>query len=90
MGIIEKLDERLERIEVLLNQLADRPKAAAATVEEWPEYLDTVAAAALIGVSKQSMALWRSKGTGPAYAKVGGTVRYSRDALRTWMRENER
>lgn len=90
MGILERLDERLERIEARLDELATVPKPAVVEADEGPEYLDTPAAAALIGVSKQSMALWRSKGTGPAYTKFGGTVRYARSALRDWMRENER
>lgn len=91
MGILERLEERLERIEVALADLPERRLTpAVAPAQDGPEYLDTPSAAALIGVSKQSMALWRSKGIGPAYTKFGGTVRYSRAALREWMRDNER
>ena len=92
MGILERLDERLERIEATLGDLTEREATSFETelADDGPEYLDTPSAASTIGVSKQSMALWRSKGTGPSYTKVGGTVRYSRTALRQWMKENER
>lgn len=91
MGILETIDERLERIEVALADLAERQQPApAAQPAQGPEYLDTPAAAALIGVSKQSLALWRSKGTGPSFTKFGGIVRYARAEVLDWMKENQR
>lgn len=90
MGITEKLDERLERIEAALVDLREARREVASPPEQGPEYLDTVGAAEFLRVSKQSLALWRGKGGGPTYSKVGGTVRYSRHSLIEWMRENER
>ncbi len=90
MGILENFLDRLDAIEAKVDALAERAPTASLPSDEGPEYMDTVGAAAFLGVSKQSMALWRSKGEGPKYSKVGGTVRYSRSALRSWMEENER
>jgi predicted DNA-binding transcriptional regulator AlpA len=30
----------------------------------------------VLGMSVKTICLWRSKGTGPAYMKVGGAIRY--------------
>jgi hypothetical protein len=46
-------------------------------------------AAKRIKVSEQTLANWRSAGTGPPYRKLspgrGGRVRYPKDALEAWL-----
>lgn len=43
--------------------------------------LETVEAAALLGVSAATLPTWRSRGRGPAFVKVGGSIRYRRGDL---------
>ncbi|WP_024879575.1 helix-turn-helix domain-containing protein [Methylosinus sp. LW3] len=49
------------------------------------EWLTPDDAGALLGVSKITLAAWRVKGGGPAYAKFGRSIRYPREALLKWM-----
>jgi excisionase family DNA binding protein len=50
-------------------------------------YLTTREAAAYLKLSRQFLeaARWRGDGSGPAYIKVGRSVRYSKPVLDTWM-----
>ncbi len=89
MGILERLDERLERIEAQLEALSGRPEPAPVTSDA-ARWLDPKGAADYVGMSHQSLALWRSKGTGPAFSKVGGSIRYSTADLDDWLSENRR
>ena len=45
--------------------------------------------AAMLGVSARTLGEWRFTGAGPAFMKVGGVVRYPRDALTDWMQANQ-
>jgi hypothetical protein len=69
---MQEIIERLERIEAAL---AAPPR----------EYLDTVAAAEFIGVSRQTMELWRMEADGPAYHRIGRRVLYGVADLRAFM-----
>ena len=42
-------------------------------------------AAELLCVSFRTLQVWRSKGKGPAYIKLGRTVRYDPADLRRWI-----
>lgn len=53
-------------------------------------YMDTVAAAAYLGLSKQTLERWRFDKEGPAYVKVGRAVRYSLHDLDAFMDGNRR
>jgi excisionase family DNA binding protein len=53
----------------------DRPVTA-------PEYLTTVEAAALLGVTVKGLEALRARGEGPPFIRVGRAVRYRRDDLR--------
>ena len=64
--------ERLKRIEAAL---AAPPR----------EYLPVEEAAAFLGLSKQQLDLWRMKGGGPAFHKVGRKVLYAVADLREFM-----
>ncbi len=48
------------------------------------EYLNTKAAAALLGVSPKCLETWRARGEGPPFAQLGRAVRYQAAALRAW------
>jgi excisionase family DNA binding protein len=43
--------------------------------------------AAYLGRPAKTLANWRSARTGPAYIKVGGTVRYRRRDVEAWLDE---
>lgn len=51
-------------------------------VDEWvtPQEL-----AAELKVPLDSIYVWNSKGTGPAYSRFGRHVRYTRRDIRTWL-----
>lgn len=46
-----------------------------------------------LGISRQTLAKWRTLGEGPPYVKFGagtGRIRYRRVTLDAWVRANER
>lgn len=65
---------RLERIE-------------AAVIAPQKEYLNIKQAAEFIGVSRQTLDLWRMNAEGPAVHRVGTRVLYSIADLRVYMDE---
>ena len=42
----------------------------------------------LIGVEITTLATWRSAGKGPKYQKFNGRIRYCRDVVLAWIRDN--
>jgi hypothetical protein len=62
---------------------APAPPAALAPAIAAPEtaFLDTKAAAALLGVSPKTLEAWRARGAGPPYTRAGRLVRYRREDL---------
>ena len=48
--------------------------------------LTTKEAAALLDMSQGSLDQWRSKGLGPPYIKVEGTVRYQAEEIGKWLK----
>lgn len=91
MGMLEEISARLERIEEKLEALVDLPVTTPVVkLEEAQRWFDTKQAAAYIGMSHQSLSLWRSKGEGPAFSKISGTVRYDRQELDAWMDKHKR
>lgn len=47
--------------------------------------LNTKEVAAMTGISKPQLDLWRVQGKGPRYLKIGRLVRYARDDLMAWL-----
>jgi predicted DNA-binding transcriptional regulator AlpA len=45
-------------------------------------------AAELIGVKPQTMAVWRSKGTGPPYLKTGRSIRYRPEDIKEYLQQH--
>jgi len=69
---MQEIIERLDRIE-------------AAVSGPSREYLNIEQAADFIGVSRQTLDLWRMEATGPSYHRVGRRVLYSVADLRAFM-----
>jgi excisionase family DNA binding protein len=55
-----------------------------------PTVYDETAAAHFMGVSIRTVQSWRLKGGGPAYMKLGRSVRYRRETLEAFMAASER
>ncbi|MCZ0953914.1 MAG: helix-turn-helix domain-containing protein [Rhodospirillaceae bacterium] len=55
-----------------------------------PRYLDTVEAAATVGLSPRTLEYYRGVGRGPVYFKLGGRVRYSVAEIERWVRARRR
>ncbi len=71
----------LARAAEMLTRLASRRPPAPAPAPAPPpvtalQYLDTKAAAALLGVSAKGLEAMRARGAGPKYIRVGNRVRY--------------
>lgn len=50
------------------------------------DFLTAAQAAMLLGVSPQTLAVWRITGQyGLPFIKVGGRVKYARDAVERWL-----
>ena len=47
-------------------------------------------AAAIPGISKNTLAMWRYEGKGPRYRKLGRIVVYALDELETWIEDGAR
>ncbi len=41
----------------------------------------------LLRISRQTLSKWRSEEKGPAFIQVGGSIRYSREAVDQWLAE---
>lgn len=56
-----------------------------------PRLLSPDQAGAILGVSKQRLAVWRVTGEGPNYLKISRrTVRYSEAELSAWLAQRSR
>lgn len=53
-------------------------------------YFDTRVAAHYLGLSHHTLEIWRHKGEGPPFVKLGRAVRYRRDVLDQWALDNQR
>lgn len=52
------------------------------------ELLTTKDLAEILGVKPNTINVWRLKGYGPKYHKLGYLVRYKREDVEKWMDEN--
>jgi len=52
---------------------------------EYPPLLSSFDAADYLKIPRQTLAMWRHKGVGPAYVKVGRRVMYRRIDLDRWI-----
>ncbi len=58
---------------------------AIAQIEPTREWLDTVAAAAYLGVSTELLEIARHRAEGPPYSRITRRIRYKRTDLDDWM-----
>lgn len=56
------------------------------TDEETAGYLTRLG----VQTSARTLAFWRQKGTGPAYLKVEGRIRYRPESIQDWVAQAER
>lgn len=67
----------------------DHPKTedapALVTLRRRLGVLDQAELCALLGVDARTVSTWRTKGTGPAYIKVGNRVMYREEDVRRWL-----
>ena len=45
--------------------------------------------AALLGIKETTLYKWRERGQGPPYIKMGGALRFRRNAVKRWLDESE-
>ncbi len=67
---------------------ARSPKEKGTTGET--DYLNTLQAARFVGLSTKTLARYWMKGKGPVFLRLGGRVRYLREALDAWARSRRR
>lgn len=68
-----------EEHETLPEVKVDRSKLK--SFEDLPPVLTADDVAKLLGIAKETLNVWRVRGDGPEYIKVGRLVRYKRDAI---------
>jgi hypothetical protein len=51
------------------------------------DMLTTAALARKLGISRQSLAIWRLKGSGPPYYKAGSRVLYRVSDVEKWLED---
>lgn len=52
---------------------------------ELPYTMNEAEVALLLAVSRSTVANWRSRGQGPPYTRVGGSIRYDRAEVLAWL-----
>ena len=83
-------------IEYLVEQIAARvaekipAPPPAAPAPQQAEYLTTKQTAKLLAVGQSTLELWRARGDGPAFVKIGTAIRYSRADLDAWIASHAR
>jgi excisionase family DNA binding protein len=50
-----------------------------------PEFLDERQLAAWLGLSRTTPRLWRRAGEGPAFIRVGRSIRYRKSDVENWL-----
>ncbi len=69
--------------------MAHRKSAIVPNLDDMPPIVDIGYVANLFRVSVETIRLWRTK-LGMPYITIGGTVRFDRESLKKWLKENER
>ncbi len=69
----------------------NNPKKKSGTLGGEPAIiLTTQQAAALLAIKAQTLEVWRVRGTGPKFLKLGSAVRYERRALEVFVEQSRR
>lgn len=64
------------------------PATAAPPTPSAPALLDNAAAARFLGLGERTLENWRGQGTGPAFLRIGRSVRYDPRDLAAWIDAN--
>jgi predicted site-specific integrase-resolvase len=51
---------------------------------------DPIATAEILGVAKVTLAIWRTRGVGPPFVRVGRHIRYATSDINEWLAQNRR
>lgn len=78
--------ELLQKIHDQLATISDQLMAAKGEQAEG-DLVDTDAASKILRIKADTLSVWRCRGDGPKYFKIGRTVRYSRRDLEEFMRQ---
>lgn len=82
----DEMQGRAEQLELPISNWAEFERQR--LIEELRHELDLIPPAdfaAAIGVSEQTLTVWRCTGEGPCFTKTGRGVFYRRDAIRDWL-----
>lgn len=60
------------------------------SISDLPKFLTTDQAAELLTVSPSTLEVWRYRGTGPRFVKIGRSVRYRQSDLAAFIDERAR
>ena len=91
MGLMEDIAASIVRLENKVDALSAEEPITQHHADSETCWLDPRSAAEYVGMSHQSLALYRSKGEGgPAFSKVGSTIRYDRQDLDKWLGAHKR
>lgn len=77
-----------ENLEKLIRQVIREELEGVENKSKSIEMIDTERAASVLGLKPQTLHLWRCKGKGPKYKKLGRAVRYARSDLEKWAADN--
>lgn len=55
-----------------------------------PQYLTEAEVAEMLKLSPYTLARLRKGGGGPAYVKIGGSIRYIKETVQEWVKAQER
>ena len=72
-------------LELILQRAVQEALKAAASAPIVSEYLTTQQAAVYLGLSRQSLEIWRCRQQGPKYYKLAQAVRYKKSDLDEYM-----
>jgi hypothetical protein len=84
-------NKSFSELEQLIEQAAQKAVEYYANRKPYAqEYLDTKQAAEFLGLSTQTLEIWRVYGNGPRYTKLSQKVRYNINDLREFMNSKVR
>lgn len=53
------------------------------------DYLSEIETGKALNRTPRTLAIWRQRGEGPTYVKIGRTVYYNKDTILAWLKANE-
>lgn len=75
--------------DIIKNAVADALSQARPFSPEFPKYMNEKQAGEYLGISPNTLRIWRGEKKGPIYHKIDKSVRYSREELDVWMKSRQ-